>query len=393
MPRIRWWPTGAALAGGLALAALIAWALLPEPVEVEFAPVARGPMQVSIDDSGEMRARDRFTVAAPVAGRLMRIELRDGDRVDSGQVLARIAPAPLGARERSEAQARVAATEALQGEADEHARRAAESLAQARRERERVERLSKDGFVSPQALDRVRSDEVRAVNDVEAGAARARSAAAEVRAARAALLAQAAARGDASALVSVPSPVAGRVLRVADPSERVVAAGTPLMTVGDVARLDALIELLSSEAVRVAPGMPVLLEGWGGDAPLRARVRMVEPFAFTKVSALGVEEKRTRVVADLLDPPGALGDGYRVEARIVVWSAEDVLTVPASAVFRCADAWCAFVVDGGRARRRTVDIGQRNASQVQVLGGLGEGQAVVRHPGNDLEDGARVVAH
>ena len=163
MPRIRWWPAGAALAGGLALAALIAWALLPEPVEVEFAPVARGPMQVSIDDSGEMRARDRFTVAAPVAGRLMRIELRDGDRVDSGQVLARIAPAPLGARERSEAQARVAATEALQGEADEHARRAAESLAQARRERERVERLSKDGFVSPQALDRVRSDEVRAV--------------------------------------------------------------------------------------------------------------------------------------------------------------------------------------------------------------------------------------
>ena len=183
------------------------------------------------------------------------------------------------------------------------------------------------------------------------------------------------------------------MLRVADPSERVVAAGTPLMTVGDVARLDALIELLSSEAVRVAPGMPVLLEGWGGDARLRARVRMVEPFAFTKVSALGVEEKRTRVVADLLDPAGALGDGYRVEARIVIWSAEDVLTVPASAVFRCSDAWCAFVVDGGRARRRTVDIGQRNASQVQVLGGLGERQAVVRHPGNDLEDGARVVAH
>src|SRR5690606_16136664 len=268
----------------------------------------------------EMRSHDRFTIVAPVAGRLVRIEIHDGDRVDENEVVANIAPAPLGARERSESSARVAAAEALQREAEEHARserqelahawgarersessarvaaaealqreaeeharRAREDLAQARRERARVERLVADGFVSAQAADKARSDEAAAANEADAARFRARSAAAEVRVARSALIAQGAG-GDATALVPVRAPIAGRVRRVPDQSERVVAAGTPLMTIGDQTRLEAVIELLSSEAVRVAPGMPVRIEGWGGPEPLRAKVRLVEPFAFTKIS-------------------------------------------------------------------------------------------------------------
>ncbi|MEB2353473.1 MAG: HlyD family efflux transporter periplasmic adaptor subunit, partial [Burkholderiaceae bacterium] len=323
------------LAGALAIAAVAAWVLRPKPIEVELARASKGPMEVTVGDQGEMRSHDRFTIVAPVAGRLMRIEIRDGDRVDENQVVANIAPAPLGARERSEWNARVAAAEALAREAVEGARRAQESLAQARRERERVERLIADGFVSAQAADKARSDETEAAIEADAARFRARSAAADVRVARSALIAQAPAEAGATTLVSVRAPVAGRVLRIPDQSERVVAAGAPLMTIGDQSRLEAVIELLSSEAVKVSPGMPVRIEGWGGPEPLRAKVRLVEPFAFTKVSALGIEEKRANVIADLLDPPGPLGDGYRIEARIVIWSAADVLRAPASAAFRC----------------------------------------------------------
>lgn len=380
------------LAGALAIAAVAAWVLRPEPIEVELARASKGPMEVTVGDQGEMRSHDRFTIVAPVAGRLMRIEIRDGDRVDENQVVANIAPAPLGARERSEWNARVAAAEALEREAAEGARRAQESLAQARRERERVERLIADGFVSAQAADKARSDETEAAIEADAARFRARSAAADVRVARSALIAQVPAEAGATTLVPVRAPVAGRVLRIPDQSERVVAAGAPLMTIGDQSRLEAVIELLSSEAVKVSPGMPVRIEGWGGPDPLRAKVRLVEPFAFTKVSALGVEEKRANVIADLLVSPGPLGDGYRIEARIVIWSAADVLRAPASAAFRCDPGWCVFVVEDGRAQRRAVRIGQRNELEVQLLDGVAEGDALVRHPGNDLGDGARVVA-
>jgi HlyD family secretion protein len=222
---------------------------------------------------------------------------------------------------------------------------------------------------------------------VEAAHFRARSAAAEVSLAKSGLVAV---QGGKGALFNVRSPVAGRILRIQDPSERVVAAGTPLLTVGDLSRLEVVIELLSSEATQVKTGMPVILDGWGGDQPLKARVRRVEPYAFTKISALGVEEKRTNVVADFLDAPRVLGDGYRVNAHIVVWAAEAVVKAPASALFRCAEAWCAFAVENGRARRRLVTIGHRNAQEAEVLEGLAVGEAVIRHPANQIDEGARV---
>lgn len=374
-----------------ALAALGLAALLfrPEPLRVDTGQVTEGAMQVTVDELGETRSHDRFVINAPVAGRLTRIELHDGDAVQENQVVALIAPLPLSVREHSEQLARVAAAESRQREAEELVRHAQEDLEQARREVRRVERLVKDGFMSSQAAEQARNAEITIANDVEAARFRARSAAAEVALARSGLIAG---KSGDKTLFEVRSPVAGSILRIPDPSERIVAAGTPLMTIGDLSRLEVLIELLSSEAVKVKPGMTVMLDGWGGSQTLKAQVRRVEAYAFTKVSALGVEEKRTNVVADLAAPPPNLGDGYRVNARIVVWSADKVAKVPASALFRCDEAWCAFAVEDGRARRRTVQIGQRNAQEAEVLEGLQAGETVIRHPANQVEDGARVKA-
>lgn len=372
-----------------AIVALALTALLfrPARLSVDTGKVEKGSMQVTVDEQGETRAHDRFVVTAPVAGRLTRIELHDGDAVQKNQVVAQIAPLPLSVRERDEQGARIAAAESRQREAEELVRHAEEDLAQAKRESARVDRLVKDGFMSGQAAEQAHNAEITIANEVEAARFRAKSAAAEVTLARSGLIAVQDGKG---ALFKVRSPVAGRILRIPDQSERVVAAGAPLLTVGDMRKLEVVIELLSSEAVKVKPGMTVILDGWGGSGVLKAKVQRVEPHAFTKVSALGIEEKRTNVVADFVDAAQSLGDGYRVNAHIVVWTAEAVTKVPASALFRCAEAWCAFVVEKGLVRRRSVNIGYRNAREAEVLGGLEPGEEVVRHPANQLEEGVRV---
>lgn len=373
----------------LAALALIALLFRPEPLRVDTGRVQKGSMQVTVDEQGETHAHDRFVITAPVAGRLTRIELHDGDVVQQNQAVAQIAPLPLSVRERDEQEARIAAAESRQREAEELVRHAQEDLAQAKRESARVERLAKDGFMSGQAAEQARNAEITIANEVEAARFRAKSAAAEVRLAESGLIAV---QGGKGALFKVRSPVAGRILRIADQSERVVAAGTPLLTVGDLSKLEVVIELLSSEATQVKPGMPVMLDGWGGNRSLRAQVQRVEPYAFTKVSALGVEEKRTNVVADFVDVPQSLGDGYRVNAHIVVWAGEAVNKVPASALFRCAEAWCAFVVENGLVKRRIVTIGHRNAQEAEVLEGLAVGETVIRHPASQIDDGVRVKA-
>lgn len=360
--------------------------LLPEPIEVDTGRVQRGAMQVTVDDQGETRSHDRYVLTAPVAGRLLRIELHDGDAVQDNQLVARIAALPLSLRESDELHARVASALAAQSEADQRLKAATENHAQAVRELDRVSRLVKDGFLSPQAAEQARNAEINAASEVEAARFRARAAAADVRVARSGLGVSRAPGG----LVDVRSPLMGEILRIPDASERIVAAGTPLMTLGDLHHLEVVVELLSTEAVKVAPGMPVLIEGWGGDRPLRAKVRRVEPYAVTKVSALGIEEKRVNVVADFVDAPDHLGDGYRVTARVVIWQSPNVLKVPASALFRCEKAWCVFAVEGGRAHVRHVDIGQRNVNEAEVRSGLSDGQIVIRYPSNDLADGARV---
>lgn len=373
-----------------AAAAIVAWGFFPDPVMVEVAEVRRGPLEVTVDEDAETRAREHYVVSAPVAGRVSRIELREGDRVAEGQLVAQLWAAPLTARQREEQRAKVAAAEALVREANEKLRHAEADHAQARRERERVDKLVAQNFLSPQGAEQSRVAETTSANEVEAARFRSRFAEAEVRAARAALYVEGALPGKPAPAITLRSPVAGSVLRVPDRSERVVTAGAPLVTLGDPSRLEVVIDLLTTEAVKVKPGMPVRLEGWGGAGSLAAKVRLVEPLAFTKVSALGVEEQRVNVIADFVDPPGPLGDAFRVEARVVLWRGEDVLKLPVSALFRRGERWSVFVVEGNRARVRDVQLGQRGTLEAEVAGGLKEGERVVRHPSNDLEDGGRV---
>jgi HlyD family secretion protein len=381
----------AALAA-LALAAL-AWLIFaPRPVPVETATAERGPLEVTVDQQGEVRVHDRYVVAAPVAGKLVRVELHDGDSVKAGDVVAELEPAPLDARERDEALARVDAARANVREAEKRVTQANALLAQAQRELARVERLVGEQFISPEAAEKSRTGVQTAVADL--GAAREREAAArsEERAAQAALISLPAAKGQRGRNVKLVAPVSGRVLRVTEKSERTLAAGTPVMIIGDPARFEIVADVLSTEAVRIRAGAAARLEEWGGDTPLRAVVRLVEPYAFTKVSALGVEEQRVNVIMDPIDPLGPLGDGYRVEARIVVWSSPDVLKVPASALFRSGEEWLVFVIDEGRARRRNVEVGARNPFEAEIKLGLETGATVIRYPGNELHEGARVAA-
>jgi HlyD family secretion protein len=375
---------------GLLVITTVTWLLLPDPVPVEVTEISVGPLRVTVDEDGETRAHDRFIVSAPTAGRVARMELHEGDSVTRDQVVVELWPLPLSAREREEQLARIAATEALLEESDERARHAQADHEQARRERLRMEKLAAGGFVSRQDAEQARLSEVTSANELAAARFRLRSIEADLKSARAALLALDTTR--AAARIPLRSPVAGKVLRLPEKSERVVAAGAPLMTIGDPARLEVVIDLLSTDAVKVKAGMPISLEAWGGNKPLRARVRVVEPYGFTKISALGVEEQRVNVIADFIDPPAPLGDGYRVEAKIIIWSHEAAVKVPVSALFRKGEAWNVFVIEDGRARRREIRIGARGALEAEVIEGVRPGERVIRHPSNDIADGIRVKA-
>ena len=375
----------------MAAAAGVVALFMPGPVDVDTAPVSIGPMQVTVDEEGETRAHDRFVVSAPVAGRVSRIELHEGDPVKQGQVVAIMWPLPLSARERDEQLARISAAEALKKAADEQVQTAKIEHEQALRERNRVAKLVRDGFVSAQAAEEAIVTEISKGKALDAARFRERAAAAELRAARAAKLAMAADPGKHAA-VKLDSPVTGEVLRIPEKSERVVAAGAPLLVLGDPDKIEIVIDALSTEAVKIKPGMPVLIEGWGGDEPLQAKVRLVEPYAFTKVSALGVEEQRVNVIADFVGTHASLADAYRIEARVVIWKEDNILKAPASALFRRQDSWAAFVYRDKRAELRLVEVGKRNAFEVQILGGLQEGEQVILHPSNDINDGTHVRA-
>lgn len=372
----------------LAVVAMLAWWAWPGPRLVETARVAPGPVQVTIEEDGETRAVDRYGVAAPVAGRLLRVDLREGDAVKAGQVVAQIAPLPLSAADRDMLEAKLEATQALKIEADERIRRAQADALQAERERARVADLVAKRFMSEQALEQAEVSAKMKDLDLRAARSRAAAAAAEVEAARATLTAV---RSKAPA-VRVTSPVDGRVLRIVEKSERVVQPGTILVTVGDPEALEIVVDVLSNDAVRVRPGMRMLITGWGGAEAVEAVVRIIEPAAFRKVSALGVEEQRVNVIADFKAVPPGIGDAYRVDARIVVAEKADVLRVPVGALFRREGKWTAFVVAGGRLAARTIELGLRGARDAEIIAGLSENEQVVLYPGNELSEGLRVVA-
>jgi len=369
--------------------ALIGLSLRPAPVDVEAAQVGHGPLEVTVDAEGVTRLHDRFQVFAPVTGRVERIMVREGDPVVVGTLLARIAPLPLDPQGAAQARARVAAALAGADEADARAAQAAAALDQTERSTERIRVVAEAGGMSIDAVERAELQLATALREHQAARSRVRLARAEVAAAQTALVAVDPQR---SAVAELRSPGAGRVLRVHERSERVLAAGTPLVDVGDASALEVVVDVLSTDAVRIPAGAAVRLVEWGGEGAVQGRVRLVEPSGFTKVSALGVEEQRVNALIDLMDPPAALGDGYRIEARIVTWDDPQVLKVPNSALFRSGSEWQLFVVANGRAHRRAVRVGHRGAAEAQVLDGLRQGETVVLFPSDRLQDGARVRA-
>ena len=389
---LRPWP----LAGAAIVILLLLLALWPKAVPVDLDQVRKGPLRVTVDEEGETRVRDRFVVSAPVAGRVLRIELEPGDPVARGRTVVATfrpgAPALLDARTRAEAQAAVEAARAAVGQSRAERQRAAAALELARSELARHQKLAESQIVSREAVE-ARETEARSAEEALRGAEfAAASADHQLEMARARLLQVSG--SPAAEVITIRSPIDGIVLKRLRESESVVPAGDPLLELGDPVDLEIVSDLLSTDAVRVEPGNSVLIERWGGEQTLRARVRRVEPSGFTKISALGVEEQRVNVVMDFADPVEAwkaLGDAYRVEVRIVIWESPEVLKLPTSSLFRKGDRWAVFAVRNGRAQLQEVEIGQRNGLEAQVLGGLAAGDSVVVHPSDSVRDGVRIA--
>ena len=379
---------------GAALLALLAWAFAPSPVAVELAAVSLGRFEQAIVEDGRTRLRERYSVNAPLAGRLARITLREGDAVAEGAALALITPvlAPLlDERSRAELVGRRDAAQAGVQRAAVLIEQQRTLLAQARNELQRSEQLAGQGFVAPTKLDADRLALQAAQQALEAAQQTRHVAEHELEVARAALQAQ---QSGASAGFLLRSPVAGRVLKVAQASETTVALGTALLEIGDTAQLEIVAELLTTDAMQAKPGAAVQIDRWGGTGLLQGRLRSVEPAAFTKVSALGVEEQRVKVLIDLSSPvPPALGDGFRVGVRILSLVQDGAMMVPVSAVFPQPGqpgAMAVFVAESGRARLRAVTLGGRNNSQAWVRSGLSAGQAVIEYPPAAVADGVRI---
>ena len=427
------WLIGGGVALALALAA--AWAFAPRSVEVELATVTSGPFETTIDEDGKTRLTNRYVVSAPLAGRLARITLKEGDAVAVDAplaVLSAVLPAMQDERTRRELQARAAAAQDNVARATSRTARAQVSLDQANNEVRRSEQLVRQGFIAPIKVETDRLATLGAQREVEGAAAERRMATHELEQAQAALGVAKPSDGNARAGMAgrtsgytVRAPSAGRVLRVLQTSEAAVALGTPLIEIGDTQRMEVVTELLTTDAIAARVGSRVLIERWGGAGSLEGRVQSVEPAAFTKVSALGVEEQRVRVLIDITSPQtdwAALGDGYRVSVRIVTLSQAQALQVPVSAVFplpnqasgsvaagaagekaavSAADGsvraavlarFAVFVVDQGRARQTAVVLGARNGNAAWISSGIAAGQQVIAYPPATVRDGLRVAA-
>lgn len=379
----RWIP----YAGAVVLLVLIVVGLWPEAVPVETATVSQGPLRATVNEEGKTRIKHRFVVSAPVTGQLRRIPFKPGAEVVAEQtvvaVIDPLASSPLDLRSRVTAQAR-------QDAAVANVEKARAALTFAASELRRAEKLRAESTVSEQELETAQWRETAAARELSAAESALRQAEAEL-----ADFSLPLNDGPTSSVpaIEVRSPVTGRVLRVFEESARTVSSGLPLIEVGDPTDLEVVIEVLSRDGARIGPGTKVELEHWGGSQPLTARVRLVEPAGFTKISALGVEEQRVNVVADLVTPPEQrqnLGDNFRVEARIITWETEQTLKVPAGALFRRGQQWETFVLEGGRVQLRQVTVGHSSGTETEVLAGLNAGEEVVVYPGDRVRHGLRV---
>jgi len=376
-------------AGLLAIVWVAARMLRPETIPVDVAPAVVGPLIETVGDEGQTRVRHRHIITAPLPGRLQRITLQVGDTVGAGTVVARLAPLPLDARSRQQAEAALEAARDLERMSAAAVDEARTALVQAREDRIRGAALAAGGGLAPADLQRLELIERARERGVEAAEAQAQATAHDAERARLALLA--AGRASGTATLELICPIGGRVLTLPEQSERTVSAGQTLLEIGDPADLEIVVDLLSTDAVKVQPGQRLLIDGWGGGTTLEGRVRRVEPAGFTKISALGVEEQRVNVVGDFDSIPPGLGDRYRLDVRVVLWAGDSVLTVPASALFRRGEAWALFTVEEGRAREHTVTVGHESATDSEILVGVSPGTLVIRHPTDRIRDGSRVT--
>ncbi len=383
--------------GAVAAIALAIWSFLPAASSVETATVSRGRFVATVDEDGKTKIRERYTISAPLSGRLTRIPLKAGDAVSADDVVATIAPAPaplLDPRSRSEAEERLGTLEAAVERAKAGNERAQAQFDQAKNDLERVRTLVSTGASTAQALER--AELAMRIADRELSAAQFQSHAAEheLNQARALLARYQNNPASGAETWTVTAPVAGTVLRVLQESEAVVQSGAPLLEIGDTRDLEVVVDVLSTDAVEIRPGADVVIDHWGGTGTLAGRVRRVDPSAFTKVSTLGVEEQRVNVRIDLTSPVeqwAGLGDGYQVDARIVVFSQDSAIIVPTGALFRRGDTWHAFVVKEGRAEDRTLELIRRAGRLTAVAAGLAEGEQVIVYPGDRVSSGIRVT--
>jgi HlyD family secretion protein len=384
---------------GVAVVLLLVWLLvssfLPRPVVVEAGRVTRGDLTVSLEGEGKTRLKERYTLEAPIAGTLARVEVHPGDAVTAGALIASLSPstsALLDPQSRAVAEARLRSAQAARRQARATVDRAATVLRQAQLHLERTRQLSQLGAAERVMLEQAETEAQARQSEVRAAQFAEQVAGHEVEFAQAALR-RGAGGADAEAL-GLTSPVDGRVLRVPREDEGPVAAGAPIVEVGDPRNLEVVADVLTRDAVSLRPGLEAVIGRWGGDRPLRGRVRVVEPSAFTKVSPLGVEEQRVNVVIGL-DPDrpadDGLGEAYAVDVTFVLSRRTGVLRVPASAIFRHEEGWAAFVVRGGKARLQRVTLGPNDSITFELRGGLTEGETVILHPGELVREGVRVA--
>lgn len=394
--QVRRWMT---IAATIAAVVVLFWfGFRDSPILVDSAPVTREPLRVMVEQEARTRVTDRYVITAPVAGYAQRVEFEAGDFVQIGTPLLGVEPqraAALDPRSRAQAQALVAAAQANVGTMRQrvHATRVAMKLANT--ELARVSQLRANGFATMEDEDRARAAAQRSAADWRSAAFSLETAQHELEAAQTELQYAGSPAADFGEPVFARAPVAGHVLRIVRESEGAVTAGEPFLEMGNPRALEVTADVLSSDAVRIGPDTKVVFTRWGGERELYGRVRRVEPAGFTKVSALGVEEQRVWVVTDFTSPPEEwerLGDGYRLEASFVVWEEDNILQVPASALFREGDGWAVFLVADGQAKKRVVEVGQRNGLRAQVLAGVVEGERIVVHPDDQVNEGVRVVS-
>ena len=385
---------------GLAVVTLLAWAIWPKPVPVDIAAIATGPLEVTVEDEGITRIREVYTVSAPIGGKMQRAPREVGDDVTAKKTIVAIIeptdPSYLDARAQRVNEAAVQAAKAAVDLAEAQIKQAKSQLEFVQSDLRRAEELAASHTVSARALEKAKLDVTSAEAALASAVATLEVRRRELESARASMIqpGEPTARS-ANCCIEVRSPVDGRVLKIIAESEQVVQPGAPLIELGNPRDLEIVVDFLSRDAVRIPPDAPAYIESWGGDTTLHARVKRVEPTGFTKVSALGIEEQRVKVVLDFTEPSNAwqqLGHGYRIIARVVVWRGSSLVLVPLGALFRQGESWAVFVVVDGRAQRRLVKIGERNLHAARVLDGLKPGEQVVLHPSDRVADGVRIEA-